>query len=115
MAMMMMMVVMAANLATVPLPFIIVAMIVPSLGIVTPVLMVQVALARPNLTGSLRAMCSSLPHHGVAVQRGVTIRTVIVPVLHQGLQAELGGQDLLQVDVSGQLCIRPASLYLPPP
>jgi hypothetical protein len=75
--MMVMMVMMTANLAAVPLPGIIVAISVPSLGSLAPILAVQVILGRLNLVCSLRAMCSSLLHHSVPVQRGVTIGTVI--------------------------------------
>ena len=77
MMMMVMMEVMTANLAAVPLPCIIVAISVPRLGSLAPILAMHMILGRPNLVGSLRAMCSSLLHHGVPVQRGVTIRPVI--------------------------------------
>ena len=59
------------------LPRTTVATIVPSLGRLAPSLAVQVVPDKPNIIGSPRAMCISLFHHGVAVQHGVTISTVI--------------------------------------
>ena len=54
-----------------------VATSVSSLGRLAPILALQTFLDRPNVVSTSMAMCVSLSHHGVAVQRGVTISTVI--------------------------------------
>ena len=46
-------------------------------GWLAPILALQTFLDRPNVVSTSMAMCVSLSHHGVAVQRGVTISTVI--------------------------------------